>query len=197
MFGSKYSKAAMVLALIAFTVVGTASAERKLPGREFRVGLDLEPGFKFVNGSSFSIQFGLMLKFNEAVSLIPHFGMHPYEYESEYSFYGYTFTDTLEETAANIGLTLRFEKLTAVPTRNTRYEFDTESEEFVHYQYYRPLRPYFQAHLGTFMGAGAGVNYYITGNTAMGLGIDIGYNLQAEESAGMGVIPKAIVMIGF
>ena len=211
MFGSKHIRLSMALMAVLF-LAGTAAAERKLPGRDFRVGLNLEPGFKFASGSGFAFQVGLMLKFNEKTSLIPHFGTHPYTYEEETSYTylsGYdpvTFdpvystqmiTDTVDNTAINIGLTLRYEMLKVLPARNTRFEYDTEGEEFVHYQYYAPLRPYFQAHLGTFMGAGMGINYYITGNTAMGLGLDFGYNLQAEESAGFGIIPKGILIIGF
>ena len=196
MFGNKYITSALALMAV-LVLAGSAAAERKLAGRDFRVGLNLEPGFKFVSGSGFAFQIGLMLKFNEKTSLIPHFGMHPYEYESESTFYGFTFTDTVAGSALNAGLTLRYEMLKAVPARNTRFEYDTEGEEFVHYKYYAPLRPYFQAHLGTFMGAGMGMNYYITGNTALGLGLDFGYNLQAEESAGFGVIPKGILIIGF
>ncbi|MBI4726346.1 hypothetical protein HY768_03830 [candidate division TA06 bacterium] len=197
MFGSKYFKLALVLIAVLALATTAFAGPRKLPGRSFRFGLDLEPGFKFINGNGLQFNTGLIFKFNEKISLIPHFGMYPYEYVNKYRFLGTTYSDTTSESALNAGLTLRMEILKEVSTKNTRYEYDTEGEEFVHYRYYQPLRPYFQAHLGTFMGGGMGINYYITGNTAMGLGLDFGYNLLSEDSKGLGIIPKGIVMFGF
>ncbi|MDP2807931.1 MAG: hypothetical protein Q8O74_07335 [bacterium] len=212
MFGNKYITSALAL-MAALALAATAfGGQRKLPGRSFRFGLDLEPGFKFINGSGFQFNAGLIFKFNEKISLIPHIGMYPYQYINKTSYTylsGYdpitfapiystqTLTDTMDNTAMNIGLTLRVEILKEVPTKNTRYEYDSETQEFIHYRYYEPLRPYLQFHLGTFMGAGGGVNYYLSSASSIGLGCDIGYNLTAKDSKGLGIIPKGVLTFGF
>jgi len=197
MFGSKYNKAALALMAVLALAATAFGGQKKLPGRSFRFGLDLEPGYKFIQGSGFQFNAGLVFKFNEKISLIPHFGMYPYQLINKFTSPWYSYSDTTTETALNAGLTLRMEVLKEVPTKNTRYEYDSESQEFIHYKYYEPLRPYLQFHLGTFMGAGGGFNYYLSSASSIGLGCDIGYNLTAEDSKGLGIIPKGVLTFGF
>jgi hypothetical protein len=195
MFGNRH-RALLSSALMAglFMAFALHAGERRLPEKNFRFGLDAEPGFKFVSGTSFQYDVGLVFKIRDRLSLIPRFGMHSYEYDKKLSGYTRKYSDE----ALNIGLTARFEFLSRITVENTKYEYDAESREFMHYYFSTPLRPYVQLHLGTFVGTGGGVMYYLVQNLGLGLGADLGYNFLADSNAGFGVIaPKAVIVYTF
>jgi hypothetical protein len=183
----------MLLSLLTVTADAT---ERRLPEKKFRLGVEAEPGMKFINGFSFNLHYGLVFKIQERVSLIPHFGMWNYKYEERR--YGSTYDE--DGSAISGGLTVRYEFVRRVVVENTRYEYDPEKREFMHYYYASPLRPYVQVHAGTFMGAGGGVLYNITQFLSMGGGVDLGINVlaQSDDEAGFGIVaPKVVVVYSF
>ena len=186
--------ASIVVSLLTVTADAT---ERRLPEKKFRLGVEAEPGMKFINGFEFNwMQYGLVFKIQERVSLIPHFGIWNYSYEER--MYGSTYDK--DGSTISGGLTVRYEFVRRVVVENTRYEYDPEKREFMHCYFASPLRPYVQFHAGTFMGAGGGVLYNITQFLSLGGGADIGINLlaQSDNEAGFGIVaPKVVLVYSF
>jgi hypothetical protein len=174
----------------------------------FRLGLNIEPGFKFIGGLGFLGNTGVMLKFNDKLSIIPHFGMYPYVDEREYQvwigwdpFTGDDIYETRKEEDGaitfNVGATVRYEFPRKIITTSTKYEYDVDKQEFRHYYYHGPFRPYAQVHLGTFLGAGGGILYYLHSTFAIGAGADLGVNVLAEDNIFGVVAPKAVIITSF
>jgi hypothetical protein len=200
MCGNKKIVAVLILcaSMVVSLLTGAADAtERRLPEKSFRLAMEAEPGMKFINGFAFNwMQFGLVFKIQERVSLIPHFGMWNYDYEN--TSYGRTSTEPTSTISG--GLTFRYEFVRRVVVENTRYEYDPEKREFMHCYFASPLRPYIQFHAGTFMGAGGGILYNLTQFLSLGGGVDIGINLlaQSDDEAGFGIVaPKAVLVYSF
>jgi hypothetical protein len=183
---------------------------RKIPVKNFQLGLDIEPGFKFIGGLGFLGNGGIMLKFKDKFSIIPHFGMFPYTYDKEYTYDDYVYdplygwrwiqkTDTQEsdDLTINAGVTVRMEFPRKIIIKSTKFEYDVDKHEFQHYYYHSPFRPYVQVHLGTFMGLGGGVLYYFHPAFAVGGGADLGLNLMAEDNKFGIVAPKLVLVTGF
>jgi len=205
MCGNKKIVSVIILFFL-FSLIHAHAASDGIPAKSFRLGMDIEPGFKFVGPSGFHMKMGISLKFDDKFSVIPYFAMYPDEQEEEYSYYNdyYPYntypgmdhsgdTYTSSEVVVDAGVIFRFEFPKKIVRKSTMYEYDVVSRRFLHYYYYTRFRPYFQFILGSFMGAGGGFNYYFNSNASFGLGMDIGYNLAAEE--GFGIIPKAIVTV--
>jgi hypothetical protein len=193
--------AALALGALLLGVVPVLAMERRLPEETFRFGIEGEPGFKFVNGPEFQLDYGLVFKIYERISIIPRFGIQSYDYDHTYSVGGnQTRTETLSSDALNVGLTIRYEFVRRLTIENTRYEYNVEKHEFNHYYYASALRPYIQWHVGTFTGFGGGVSYYVAPQVGLGLGADMGWNWLAlsDHQAGYAIIaPKAVVTFLF
>jgi hypothetical protein len=187
----------LMLCIVAVSVSYAGGKERRLPEKPFRFGIEGEPGLKSVNGEAFQLDYGLVFKIMERISIIPRFGFH-------YSDYGYrtspTTTTTRHSTDINGGITVRYEFVRRLTQENTRYEYDVEKQEFKHYYYASALRPFVQTHLGTFTGVGGGISYYVIPQIGIGIGADLGWNwlAQADHNNGFAIIaPKAVVTIAF
>jgi hypothetical protein len=193
--------AAFVLGMLVVVVSSGYAKERRLPESPFRFGIEGEPGFKFVNGPGFQLDYGLVFKIRERFSIIPRFGMQPYEYEYTYHYSSnQTEKETRHTTAMNLGLTFRYEFVRRLTIENTRYEYNVEKHEFNHYYYASAFRPYVQWHAGTLVGFGGGVSYYVAPQVGLGLGADVGWNILAmsDHQTGFAVIaPKAVVTFLF
>jgi hypothetical protein len=152
--------------------------QRAIPAKNFRVGLNIEPGFQFMNFAAFSQSYGLLLKFNEKVSFIPTYS---YAIGSEFLM--------------DFGLGIRVEYPKEVILQSTQYEYDVERQEFVHHYYYNTWRPFIQFQAGSYLGFGAGVLGYISSSVAMGFGGDMGFSFIGETFSF--TVPKIFITMGF
>ncbi|MCD4693127.1 MAG: hypothetical protein K8R79_09445 [Calditrichales bacterium] len=202
MFGNKKY---ILLIVIVFSFSNILLAGSRIPAKDFRIGINIEGGVKFIGPTMFHGKTGIVLKFNETFSLIPYVGVYPNEqtYEETHEYwnsrtmrYEYkTYTETDDDVTVDAGITLRFEYPSEIVRRSTSYEYDIDEQKFLHHYYYSAFRPFWQLHLGTFLGAGGGFLYYFNGTISMGLNVDVGYNLAAEE--GFGVSPKLVIAMSF
>lgn len=196
MFGNKKY---LTLIIILFSFSNILCAGDRIPAKDFRFGLNIEGGIKFIGPSGFHGRSGFILKFNEKFSLIPYIGVYPDEYTETDTYYGGGYYNneeyTNDEEVVDAGITLRFEYPREIIKRSTSYEYDIDEQKFLHHHYYSPFRLFWQLHLGSFMGAGGGFLYYLNGAVSIGLNIDVGYNLAAEE--GFGISPKVVIATSF
>lgn len=193
MFGNKKY---ILLIVIVFSFSNILLAGSRIPAKDFRIGINIEGGVKFIGPSMFHGKTGIVLKFNEKFSVIPYAGVYPDEYTETYYYDRYEeHTETYEDVTVDAGITLRFEYPSEIVRRSTSYEYDIDEQKFLHHYYYSAFRPFVQLHLGTFLGAGGGFLYYFNGTISMGLNVDVGYNLAAEE--GFGVSPKLVIAMSF
>ena len=169
----------LVVSLVFFSNILIAGS--RIPAEDFRIGMNIEGGVKFIGPIMFHGKTGLILKFKETFSLIPYVGVYPDEREEEYSksyevrywdsqdqIYRYrteyeTYTETDDDATIDAGITLRFEYPREIVRRSTSYEYDADEQKFLHHYYYSAFRPFFQLHLGTFLGIGGGFLYYFNG----------------------------------
>jgi hypothetical protein len=166
------------------------AGSRKIPSKNFRIGIVFEPGIKLGIPVGFHGKVGIALKFKEKLTLIPYVGMFPDQEEMEW--WGDEI-ETWTTTVIDAGLTVRYEFMREVVRKSTNFEYDVDNQEFLHHYYYTEWRLFGQVHLGTFIGAGGGIFYYINGITAIGLSADLGYNLTAKN--GFAFIPKLVVLV--
>ena len=179
--------------IILFFQVTLIHAGGRIPAQDFRFGLDIQSGIKLLDPMGFHGKGGLL--FNK-FSIIPYVGTYPDEY-SEEEYYGnddYS-TETYTTEGLDVGVTFRFEYPAEIIHKSTFYEYDIEEQKFLHHYYYSPFRPYFQFHVGSFLGIGGGFLYYFTGAVGLGLNVDAGYNLAVEN--GLGIIPKVNITTAF
>jgi hypothetical protein len=209
MFGNNSSKQRLVFwGLLAFLLASPSllfSIGRKIPVEFFNIGLDVEPGLKFVGGTGMNGDVGILLKFNDQLSIIPHIGMYPYTTSTNVTSYDYsTFPPTpsistidSRSTALNAGLTIRFEFPKVIVTKSTKFEYDVDKQEFHHYYYHSSFRPYIEGQIGNYIGAGGGFIYYLFPTTAIGFGGGLGTNLSADQNKFGFILPKLIVISSF
>lgn len=201
MFGNRKSLLVIVFVLLSCVAL---HAGGRIPAKDFRFGLNIEGGIKFIGPTMFHGKSGFIFKFNETFSLIPYMGIYPDAWEDEHisgrywngSEYVYEYnTETVEDVTVDAGITFRFEFPKEIIRRSTSFEYDVEEQKFLHHHYYSAFRPFVQFHVGTFLGGGFGFLYYFTGAISAGLNVDVGYNLAAHD--GFGVSPKMVIALSF
>ncbi|NOX36690.1 MAG: hypothetical protein GXO78_04055 [Calditrichaeota bacterium] len=203
MYGNN-KKLIIKIIICIFVIASNINAGNRIPGKDFRIGVNMESGLKIIGPSNFHGKIGIQFKIKEKTTLIPYIGIYPDQITREHQYEEYnprtgryvptTVEHTYNETILDAGLTIRFEKLREIVLKSTAFEYDYIEQKFLKRYYYKPFRRFFQFHFGTFFGIGTGFLYYFSGNFALGVNTDVGYNLLGEK--GFGVSFKLIISTG-
>jgi hypothetical protein len=179
---NKFILFAVVCCLLAGLQERCYASSRPLEDAQYRLGVEYGPHLKFINGSNWEwVDFGLLFKINENITFMPFFSFYSHNERTFSSGFG---PDTAS-TGYSFGVIIRYEFLTKVDVENTKYEYNVETREFMHYKYYSPIRPYVQLYAGNFIGVGGGISYYFSSSLSLGIGSGFGYNCSVNRGLGM------------